>query len=145
MMLACRAAAAAAAAARRSELEALKSAEAARQAAAAELTATCAASCLALISSQCGQLSGAQAELCRLLLGLLDGCTMPGDLVVGPGGDAEGLEGLQQRSMLQLERLALAQEEAAPAGAPAAAASLRAQLRAQRQLAECDAAALRYA
>jgi hypothetical protein len=52
-----------------------------------------------------------------LLLGLLDGCTMPGDLVAPAQGEADALEGMQQRSMLQLERLALAQEEAAPAGA----------------------------
>jgi hypothetical protein len=52
-----------------------------------------------------------------LLLGLLDGCTMPGDLVAPAEGEADALEGMQQRSMLQLERLALAQEETAPAGA----------------------------
>jgi hypothetical protein len=51
-----------------------------------------------------------------LLLGLLDGCTMPADLVAPAEGEADALEGMQQRSMLQLERLALAQEEAAPAG-----------------------------
>lgn len=118
--------------ARHSELEGLKLAESARQAAAAELTAGCAANCLALISSHASQISGAVCELCKVLLALLDGFVMPGDLLALESG-AEALAGLQPRSLLQLERLALAQEEAVPAGgrnpehlpctAPAAAAA----------------------
>eukprot|EP00879_Flechtneria_rotunda_P009268 GHRR01009702.1.p1 GENE.GHRR01009702.1~~GHRR01009702.1.p1 ORF type:complete len:466 (+),score=205.81 GHRR01009702.1:876-2273(+) len=100
---------------RRPELEALKASEAARQLAAVELVADTANACLTLTTSQGSQLSGAFGELCKLLLALLDSCVLLPDLVPAPEGD-DVLARLPQRSLMQLQRLALAQADATPIG-----------------------------
>jgi hypothetical protein len=100
---------------RRSELEALKAAEVARQQAAGALTSSCASACLALTHSHAQPLSTAAADLSRMLLSLLDGCVLPADLVPAPEGD-DALASLQRLSLEELSRLAAAQDAAQPVG-----------------------------
>lgn len=100
---------------RRSDLEALKTAEAARQQAASSLASTCATACLSLTRSHAQQLEAAVADLSRLLLSLLGGFVLPADLVPAPEGD-DALAGLQRLSLAELSRLAAAQDAAQPAG-----------------------------
>lgn len=112
---------------RRSDLEALKAAEAARQQAAASLTSSCATACLALTHSHAQQLGTAAADLSRLLLSLLDSCVLPADLVPAPEGD-DALAGLQRLGLEELSRLAAAHDAAQPvAGGGGAAAAEAAQ------------------
>eukprot|EP00775_Hariotina_reticulata_P013720 gene13720-13842_t len=102
---------------RRAELQALKQAEATRQADAAALTAACVAACLSLTSSHAHQLTRSLAELCQLLLQLLDGFVMPADLAAAPeSGAAVEWQGLPRKSLMELSKLALALDEAAPIG-----------------------------
>lgn len=54
-------------------------------------------------------------DVSKLLLNVFDGIVMPADLVLAPEGD-DALTGLQQRTVVELQRLALAQREAEPAG-----------------------------
>lgn len=72
-------------------------------------------------------MSAAVDEVCKLLLCVLDGMVMPADLAAGPAGD-DALAGLQQRTMQELQRLALAQQEAEPAGEHLACAASASQL-----------------
>lgn len=100
---------------RRSELDALKAAEAARQQAAATLTTDCASACLSLTHSHAQQLATAAADLSRMLLLLLDGCVLPADLVPAAEGD-DALASLQRLTLEELSRLAAAQDAAQPVG-----------------------------
>jgi len=100
---------------RRAELAALQSAESSRQQAAAALTSSCATACLSLTHSHAQQLTAAVTDLSRLLLAVLDGCVLPADLVAAPDGD-DSLSGLQRLGLEELQRLADAQDAAAPAG-----------------------------
>jgi hypothetical protein len=102
---------------RRAELQALKEAETIRQTDAAGLVAACVTACLSLTSSHAHQLTQSLAELCHLLLQLLDGFVMPADLAApSEGAAAVELQGLPRKTLLELSKLALAQEEAAPIG-----------------------------
>jgi hypothetical protein len=144
---------------RRADLEALQAREAARQAAAGALTAQYAEEVAAAAARGAPALQGALQALARLLLRLLDGFVLPGDLppapavtLAGPHSDAAATQvacgggdaawtgsGLARRDLRQLERLSLAQQEVPPAeargaqaagGAPGAAGEARASVHA---------------